>query len=58
MNDNDCRWLASLAVDADVVVLDEPTSQLDRATARLISRAIKDIAQGVHVSFAPAMTRN
>jgi len=30
----------ALAVDADLVVLDEPTSQLDRATARLISRAI------------------
>jgi ABC-type multidrug transport system ATPase subunit len=30
----------ALAVDAELVVLDEPTSQLDRATARLISRAI------------------
>ena len=28
----------ALAVDADLVVLDEPTSQLDRVTARLISR--------------------
>jgi ABC-type lipoprotein export system ATPase subunit len=36
----------SLAVDADLVVLDEPTSQLDRATARLISRAIQAAAQG------------
>ncbi|MEP7201210.1 MAG: ATP-binding cassette domain-containing protein [Ilumatobacteraceae bacterium] len=35
----------ALAVDADVVVLDEPTSQLDRATARLVSRAIKDSAR-------------
>jgi ABC-type lipoprotein export system ATPase subunit len=35
----------SLAVDADLVVLDEPTSQLDRATARLISRAIQAAAQ-------------
>jgi ABC-type lipoprotein export system ATPase subunit len=34
----------ALAVEADVVVLDEPTSQLDRATARLISRAIRDSA--------------
>jgi ABC-type lipoprotein export system ATPase subunit len=35
----------SLAVGADLVVLDEPTSQLDRATARLISRAIQQAAQ-------------
>jgi ABC-type lipoprotein export system ATPase subunit len=35
----------ALAVDADLVVLDEPTSQLDRATARLISRAIKERAR-------------
>lgn len=35
----------SLAVEADLVVLDEPTSQLDRATARLISRAIQQAAQ-------------
>ncbi len=34
----------ALAVQADLVVLDEPTSQLDRATARLISRAIRDCA--------------
>jgi ABC-type lipoprotein export system ATPase subunit len=34
----------ALAVDAELVVLDEPTSQLDRATARLISRAIRDCA--------------
>lgn len=31
----------ALSVDADLVVLDEPTSQLDRATARLISHVIK-----------------
>ncbi len=36
----------ALAVNADVVVLDEPTSQLDRANARSLSRAIKDSAQG------------
>jgi ABC-type lipoprotein export system ATPase subunit len=36
----------SLSVEADLVVLDEPTSQLDRATARLISRAIRAAAQG------------
>jgi ABC-type lipoprotein export system ATPase subunit len=36
----------ALSVDADVVVLDEPTSQLDRATARLISRVISESAQG------------
>ncbi len=35
----------ALAVDADLVVLDEPTSQLDRATARLISRAIEGRAR-------------
>ena len=35
----------ALAVQADLVVLDEPTSQLDRATARLISRAIRVCAQ-------------
>jgi ABC-type lipoprotein export system ATPase subunit len=35
----------ALAVDADLVVLDEPTSQLDRATARLISRAIQERAR-------------
>jgi ABC-type lipoprotein export system ATPase subunit len=35
----------ALAVDADLVVLDEPTSQLDRATARLISRAIRGRAR-------------
>ena len=35
----------ALAVDADLVVLDEPTSQLDRATARLISRAIQGRAR-------------
>ena len=34
----------ALAVEAELVVLDEPTSQLDRATARLISRAIRDCA--------------
>jgi ABC-type lipoprotein export system ATPase subunit len=34
----------ALAVNADVVVLDEPTSQLDRATARLISQVIRDAA--------------
>ena len=34
----------ALAVDAELVALDEPTSQLDRATARLISRAIRDCA--------------
>jgi ABC-type lipoprotein export system ATPase subunit len=34
----------ALAVDAELVVLDEPTSQLDRATARLISRAIRACA--------------
>ena len=37
-------WRALLAVDAELVALDEPTSQLDRATARLISRAIRDCA--------------
>jgi len=31
-------------VDAELVALDEPTSQLDRATARLISRAIRECA--------------
>ncbi len=36
----------SLAVDANVIVLDEPTSQLDRATARLLSRAIVRSARG------------
>ena len=36
----------ALAVDAELVVLDEPTSQLDRATARLISRAIVERARG------------
>jgi ABC-type lipoprotein export system ATPase subunit len=36
----------ALAVDADLVVLDEPTSQLDRATARLISRVIRESADG------------
>jgi ABC-type lipoprotein export system ATPase subunit len=36
----------ALAAGADLVVLDEPTSQLDRATARLISRVISDCAQG------------
>jgi ABC-type multidrug transport system ATPase subunit len=35
----------ALAVEAELVVLDEPTSQLDRATARLISRAIRDCAR-------------
>jgi ABC-type lipoprotein export system ATPase subunit len=35
----------ALSVDADMVVLDEPTSQLDRATARLISRVIRESAQ-------------
>jgi ABC-type lipoprotein export system ATPase subunit len=34
----------ALAVDAELVVLDEPSSQLDRATARLISRAIRRCA--------------
>jgi ABC-type lipoprotein export system ATPase subunit len=34
----------ALAVNAEVVVLDEPTSQLDRATARLISQVIRDAA--------------
>lgn len=36
----------ALAVDAEVIVLDEPTSQLDRATARLLSRAIVECARG------------
>jgi ABC-type lipoprotein export system ATPase subunit len=36
----------ALAVDADLVVLDEPTSQLDRATARLISGVLSRIARG------------
>ena len=36
----------ALAVEADLVVLDEPTSQLDRATARLMSRAILECARG------------
>ncbi len=36
----------ALAVDAEVIVLDEPTSQLDRATARLLSRAIVESARG------------
>jgi ABC-type lipoprotein export system ATPase subunit len=35
----------ALAVDADLVVLDEPTSQLDRGTARLISQAIRERAR-------------
>lgn len=35
----------ALAVEADLVVLDEPTSQLDRATARLTSRVISESAQ-------------
>ncbi|MEY2583860.1 MAG: peptide/nickel transport system ATP-binding protein ddpF [Ilumatobacteraceae bacterium] len=35
----------ALAVEAELVVLDEPTSQLDRATARLISRAVRQCAQ-------------
>jgi ABC-type lipoprotein export system ATPase subunit len=35
----------AIAVAADLVVLDEPTSQLDRATARLISRVISQCAQ-------------
>lgn len=34
----------ALSVGADLVILDEPTSQVDRATARLISRAISDSA--------------
>ena len=34
----------ALVVDGDVVVLDEPTSQLDRATARLISRVLSSRA--------------
>ena len=34
----------ALSVGADLVILDEPTSQLDRATARLISRPISDSA--------------
>jgi hypothetical protein len=29
-------------VDAELVALDEPTSQLDRATARLVADAIRD----------------
>ena len=36
----------ALVVGADLVVLDEPTSQLDRATARLVARAISDCAAG------------
>jgi ABC-type lipoprotein export system ATPase subunit len=35
----------ALAVEADLVVLDEPTSQLDRATARLTSRVISESAR-------------
>jgi ABC-type lipoprotein export system ATPase subunit len=35
----------ALSVDADLVVLDEPTSQLDRATARLISGSIAETAR-------------
>jgi ABC-type lipoprotein export system ATPase subunit len=35
----------ALAVEADLVVLDEPTSQLDRATARLTSRVIAERAR-------------
>jgi ABC-type lipoprotein export system ATPase subunit len=35
----------ALVVDAELIVLDEPTSQLDRATARLISRAIRERAR-------------
>jgi ABC-type lipoprotein export system ATPase subunit len=34
----------ALAVDADLVALDEPTSQLDRATARLVANVIRDSA--------------
>ena len=39
----------ALSVDAEVVVLDEPTSQLDRATAKLISRVIRESAPARHV---------
>ncbi len=35
----------ALSIDADLVILDEPTSQLDRATARLISRAVSHSAE-------------
>jgi ABC-type multidrug transport system ATPase subunit len=35
----------ALSVGADLIVLDEPTSQLDRVTARLISRAIAGAAR-------------
>lgn len=34
----------ALCADAALVVLDEPTSQLDRATARLVARAVRRIA--------------
>ena len=34
----------ALAVRADLVVLDEPTSQLDRATARLVAAAVRHSA--------------
>ena len=34
----------ALSVDAELVVLDEPTSQLDRATAHLISEVIQESA--------------
>jgi len=35
----------ALCVDADLVVLDEPTSQLDRATAHLIADVVRDSAR-------------
>jgi ABC-type multidrug transport system ATPase subunit len=35
----------AVAVDADVVVLDEPTSQLDRASARLVAAVVRDSAR-------------
>ena len=34
----------ALSADADLVVLDEPTSQLDRATARLVADVIRACA--------------
>jgi ABC-type lipoprotein export system ATPase subunit len=34
----------ALCADAALVVLDEPTSQLDRATARLVAAVVRDSA--------------